>query len=76
MSDNQPDLASTAADPTPMRLLSHAERCRTITIAARTGTLSTIAREPAGFPYGSLVTIAVDGRGRPFEHLLFTCEFV
>lgn len=65
MSDNQPHLASTSADPTPSRLPSHAERCRTITISARTATLSTNARAPAGFPYGSLVTIAVDERGRP-----------
>lgn len=34
-------------------------------VAARSATLSTIAREPAGFPFGSLVTVAVDDRGRP-----------
>jgi hypothetical protein len=44
--------------------LSAAERCRTVVAAARTGTLSTVARDPAGFPYGSLVTVADDG-GRP-----------
>jgi hypothetical protein len=32
---------------------------------ARSATLCTIAREPEGFPYGSLVTIAIDGSGRP-----------
>ncbi len=44
---------------------SHAERCRTLALAARSATLSTIARDPAGFPFGSLVAIALDKRGRP-----------
>lgn len=44
---------------------SHAERCRTLVAQARSATLSTVARDPAGFPYGSLVTVAFDGAGRP-----------
>jgi putative heme iron utilization protein len=32
---------------------------------ARSATLCTVAREPSGFPYGSLVTVAVDAEGRP-----------
>lgn len=44
---------------------SHAERCRTLVLEARHATLSTIARDPSGYPYGSLVTIAIDGVGRP-----------
>lgn len=51
--------ASAVAAPT------HAERCRTLVQQARSGTLSTIALEPAGFPYGSLVTVAFDAGGRP-----------
>jgi heme iron utilization protein len=47
------------------RAPSHAERCRTLASQATSATLSTIAREPRGFPYGSLVTIAVDDVGRP-----------
>jgi putative heme iron utilization protein len=47
------------------RAPTHAERCRTLVAGARSATLCTIAREPAGFPYGSLVTVAVDPRGRP-----------
>lgn len=47
------------------RAPSHAERCRTLARATRSAALSTIAREPAGFPYGSLVTVAFDGAGRP-----------
>ena len=53
------DAASKARAP------SHAERCRTLVAGARSATLCTIARDPAGFPYGSLVTVALDERGRP-----------
>jgi putative heme iron utilization protein len=49
----------------PARAPSHAERCRTLASQARSATLSTIARDPVGFPYGSLVTVAVDDAGRP-----------
>ncbi len=48
-----------------VRAPSHAERCRTLALQATSATLSTIAREPRGFPYGSLVTVAVDDVGRP-----------
>ena len=44
--------------PPRTRAPSHAERCRTLVAAARSATLSTLARDPAGFPYGSLVTVA------------------
>jgi putative heme iron utilization protein len=44
---------------------THAERCRTLAATARSGTLCTIARDPAGFPYGSLVAVATDASGRP-----------
>ena len=47
------------------RAPSHAERCRTLASQATSATLSTIARDPVGFPYGSLVTVAVDDAGRP-----------
>jgi hypothetical protein len=43
--------------PTP----THGERARTLAAAIRTGTLCTIATDPAGAPYGSLVTFAMDG---------------
>jgi putative heme iron utilization protein len=32
---------------------------------AQSATLCTLAREPRGYPYGSLVTVVVDGEGRP-----------
>lgn len=43
--------------PTP----THGERARTLAAAIPTGTLCTIAKEPAGMPYGSLVTFAMEG---------------
>src|SRR3954447_15981368 len=43
--------------PTP----SHAEQARTLAAGVDTGTLSTVALEPAGFPYGSFVTFGLDG---------------
>jgi heme oxygenase (biliverdin-IX-beta and delta-forming) len=42
--------------PTP----THAERARTLVAQVSTGTLCTIANEPAGYPYGSFVTVAFD----------------
>src|SRR5437764_12691687 len=48
-----------------VRAPTHAERCRTLVAQARAATLCTIARDPAGFPYGSLVTVAIDELGRP-----------
>ena len=52
-------------DNASIRQPTHAERCRTLVGRARSATLCTIAREPEGYPYGSLVTIAFDDRGRP-----------
>src|SRR5215831_8107494 len=42
--------------PTP----THAERARTLVSQISTGTLSTLALEPHGYPYGSFVTVAFD----------------
>ena len=42
--------------PTP----THAERARTLVAQISTGTLCTLALEPAGYPYGSFVTVALD----------------
>jgi len=41
--------------PTP----THSERARTLASGELTGTLCTIAREPAGHPYGSFITFAM-----------------
>jgi hypothetical protein len=42
--------------PTP----THGERARTLVSNIKTGTLCTLAQEPAGFPYGSFVTFSLD----------------
>ena len=41
--------------PTP----THAERARTLVAQISTGTLCTLAIEPAGCPYGSFVMVAL-----------------
>ena len=46
--------------PTP----THAERARTLVAQISTGTLCTLATEPAGYPYGSFVTVAFE-EGHP-----------
>lgn len=38
---------------------SHAERARTLAASRKSGTLSTLCEDPAGHPYGSLVTTAL-----------------
>jgi len=42
--------------PTP----THAERARTLVAQTSTGTLCTLAIDPAGYPYGSFVTVAFE----------------
>jgi heme iron utilization protein len=42
--------------PTP----THAERARTLVARISTGTLCTVAIDPAGYPYGSFVTVAFE----------------
>jgi heme iron utilization protein len=49
----------------PVREPTHAERCRTLVLGSRSATLSTLAVDPSGYPYGSLVTVAIDAQGRP-----------
>lgn len=44
---------------------SHAERARTLGASQARGALSTIALEPAGTPFGSVVTFGLDAAGRP-----------
>jgi putative heme iron utilization protein len=46
--------------PTP----THAERARTLAARIPTGTLCTLAIEPAGYPYGSFVTVGFEN-GNP-----------
>ncbi|MFO0548636.1 MAG: pyridoxamine 5'-phosphate oxidase family protein [Polyangiaceae bacterium] len=51
--------------PDPAPDADHAVNARAVCARARVGALSTLAREPAGFPYGSIVELAFDERGRP-----------
>ena len=44
---------------------SHAERCRTLVASETRGALSTIAAQPDGYPYGSVASYGLDGRGNP-----------
>ncbi|MDQ6796736.1 MAG: DUF2470 domain-containing protein [Actinomycetota bacterium] len=51
----------TPAAPEP----SHAERARTLVAGQCRGALSTVALEPAGTPFGSVVTYGLDATGAP-----------
>ena len=44
---------------------SHAERARTLVAGSNRGVLSTVALDPAGYPFGSVATYAIDEAGRP-----------
>jgi putative heme iron utilization protein len=44
---------------------SYAERVRTLLSLASVGTISTVSRKAAGFPFGSLMPYALDAEGRP-----------
>jgi len=44
---------------------THAERCRTLVASETRGALSTIATQPEGYPYGSVASYGLDGRGNP-----------
>src|SRR5450759_2589216 len=44
---------------------SFAERARTLMHSCRIGSLSTISRKQAGFPFGSLMPYGLDKEGRP-----------
>ncbi len=47
------------------RTPTHAERSRTLVARHVSGMLSTLAVEPAGHPFGSVATYALDGDGAP-----------
>ena len=44
---------------------THAERARTLVAGSNRGVLSTVALDPAGYPFGSVATYAIDHAGRP-----------
>jgi heme oxygenase (biliverdin-IX-beta and delta-forming) len=53
--------ASAPAVPEP----AYAERARTLLHLGRTGTLATLSRKHAGYPFASVMPYALDERGRP-----------
>jgi putative heme iron utilization protein len=57
--------ASTAPQGPQLPEPSHAERVRTLAGARAVGTLATASARHAGYPFGSLMPYALDGRGRP-----------
>ena len=60
----RPSGSATSFTADNVRAPSHAERARTLVEGQGTGTLCTIALEPAGYPYGSFVTFALH-EGQP-----------
>ncbi len=65
--------AAASAGPPP-REPSHAERCRTLVASSGRGALSTIATDPAGYPYGSVASYGLDDRGNPLFFVSMMAE--
>src|SRR3954447_2306799 len=53
---------------------SHAERCRTLVASQSRGALSTLAVDPAGYPYGSVATYGLDDAGNPLFFVSLMAE--
>ena len=70
-SDDSGSSASTGvAAPEP----THAERCRTLVASGTRGALSTLAADPAGYPYGSVASYGLDDRGNPLFFVSLMAE--
>lgn len=67
------DAANGPAGPPPPEP-SHAERCRTLVSSQTRGTLCTVAGEPAGYPYGSVASYALDEAGNPLFFVSLMAE--
>lgn len=65
---------STGAGGPPPPEPSHAERCRTLVASASRGALSTLATDPAGYPYGSVASYGLDDRGNPLFFVSLMAE--
>ena len=53
---------------------SHAERTRTLVAGQTRGALATLAVDPPGTPFGSVVTYGLDDRGRPVSFVSTLAE--
>jgi len=60
--------------PPPAREPSHAERVRTLVHGERRGALSTIAADPAGYPFGSVVSFGLADDGDPLFFVSLMAE--
>jgi heme iron utilization protein len=58
----------------PAREPSHAERCRTLVHGERRGALSTVAVDPAGYPFGSVVSFGLADDGDPLFFVSLMAE--
>src|SRR5436190_19479465 len=58
----------------PPREPTHAERCRTLVTSMTRGALSTIAADPAGYPYGSVASYGLDDAGNPLFFVSLMAE--
>src|SRR6476646_11702844 len=65
---------STGSGALPPREPTHAERCRTLVAAGTRGALSTIAADPAGYPYGSVASYGLDDSGNPLFFVSLMAE--
>ena len=63
-----PDSGPPPPEPT------HAERCRTLVAGANRGSLSTLAADPEGYPYGSVASYALDDAGNPLFFVSLMAE--
>ena len=72
------DAGAAASSPRPggppPREPSHAERCRTLVASASQRALSTLAADPQGYPYGSVVSYGLDDRGNPLFFVSLMAE--
>ncbi len=72
-----PDVASAGGDPPippPAREPTHAERVRTLVRGERRGALSTVAADPPGYPFGSVVSFGLTDDGDPLLFVSLMAE--
>jgi putative heme iron utilization protein len=58
----------------PAREPTHAERCRTLVAGQQRGALSTLAADPAGYPFGSVVSFGLADDGDPLFFVSLMAE--
>jgi len=66
--------AGPAPSAPPAREPTHAERCRTLVSGERRGALSTLAADPAGYPFGSVVSFGLADDGDPLFFVSLMAE--